>query len=94
MVDNFSLRTKRLTKKANFAEVARQSLEEILGEAPASVIIHSMEGTQAMHKPEAFEKNLKKLFGPGADLILGQIINNLETLSQEKNKNTQNNVKT
>jgi len=93
MIDDFSILAKRLTKKADFAEVARRSLEEILGETSALIIIHDMEESRTINKPEVFEKKLKKLFGPGADLILGQILNNLEKLSQEKNKSTPNNGK-
>ena len=83
VIKDFADKVARLTSKANFAEVVRQSLNEILGESAASAVIYHLGGTEALLDPEVFEERLKAIFGVGAKIILERIRKNLETIFSE-----------
>jgi len=65
----FADRVARLARKADLAEVAKQSLEEIMGESAASAVTHHLGGAEVLRDPVALERSLKNLLGIGAEIV-------------------------
>jgi len=72
------------TRKANFIEVVKQSLNSYLGRSTALLIIHHLGGAEALRDPNIFAERLKAVFKEkGAEIILKQILDNLEKTSEK-----------
>lgn len=81
MTEDLPDRITRLALKTRFAEVAEQSLNELLGESGATAAIYHM-GARTLQNPQVFEEKIKVIFGLGAEIILEHILGNMETSSQ------------
>ena len=81
MAESSSDKPQRIALRAHFAEVVRQSLNEIFGESVASSIIYHLGGNEALQNPKIFEKRLKTIFHTGAEVILEIIRKKLEISS-------------
>ncbi|MFQ6134908.1 MAG: hypothetical protein ACE5KU_03720 [Nitrososphaerales archaeon] len=81
MAEDFADKVSRLAPKDDFVKVARQSLNEVLGESAASAVIYHL-GVKESEDPKVFEERLRAIFGIGADTILKRILEKLRISSE------------
>lgn len=72
------------TRKADFVEVVKQSLNSLLGESATQSTIYHLGGEEALRDPDVFEEKLRSLFNIGAESILKHILLNLEKSEKAK----------
>jgi hypothetical protein len=69
-------------KRAEFTEVVKTSLSELLGESTAVAILHHLGGASACRDPRVFEERLRALLGPGAEIVLKHLNSKLKASSE------------
>lgn len=62
----------------NFEGIVSSALKDIFGEPLASSVIFQIGGTESIMDPSIFEKKIRLVFGPGAELILDYVVKKLE----------------
>lgn len=77
-VSDFVSRAEPYLHSGEFEKVAKMALKDIFGDPLSSTVIFHLGGTEAMTNPSEFEKKLRAIFGPGADMILEYLIKKLE----------------
>lgn len=78
MATDFSSRAMLYLHSENFEKVVRSALKDIFGEPLASSVIYNIGGTESIMDPSTFEKKIRLVFGPGADLILDYVLKKFE----------------
>ncbi len=79
MIDSeFASRASVYLRDKDFDLIVRNALKDIFGEPLASSVIFQIGGKESIMEPSIFEKKIRLVFGPGADLILGYVIKKLE----------------
>ena len=71
------------TRKADYIEVVKQSLDSFWGEGTTLSTIHYLGGEEVLRDPNVFAERLKAIFKEeAAEIILKHILKNLETPSK------------
>ena len=65
------------TSNAEFAELVRQSLKELLGESAASAVLYHI-GAEALQDPNLFEEKLRDIFGVGSSVIMEYLLKKMK----------------
>ncbi|MDI9644648.1 MAG: hypothetical protein QFX35_05460 [Candidatus Verstraetearchaeota archaeon] len=78
MVTEFQSKAEAYVHSGDFEKVAKMALKDIFGEPLSSSVIYHLGGTGAMTDPSEFEKKIRMIFGPGAEMILGYVVKKLE----------------
>lgn len=78
METDFVSRVTVYLRNRDFEEIVRSALKDIFEEPLASTVIFQIGGTESIMDPSLFEKKIRLVFGPGADLILDYVTKKLE----------------
>ncbi|MEN3015855.1 MAG: hypothetical protein ABC585_02490 [Candidatus Methanosuratincola petrocarbonis] len=78
MATEFASRAIVYLHNKDFEGIVRNALKDIFGEPLASSVIFQIGGTESIMDPSLFEKKIRLVFGPGADLILDYVVKKLE----------------
>ncbi|MEJ5292391.1 MAG: hypothetical protein WHS82_02245 [Candidatus Methanosuratincola sp.] len=78
MATEFASRAAKYRHNKEYEGIVRNALKDIFGEPLASSVVFHIGGTESIMDPSLFEKKIRLVFGPGADLILDYVAKKLE----------------
>jgi len=78
MATEFASRATKYRHNKEYEGIVRNALKDIFGEPLASSVVFHIGGTESIMDPSLFEKKIRLVFGPGADLILDYVAKKLE----------------
>jgi len=80
VIEDFQDAVAGLALESAFAEVAEQSLKDLIGESGTSAFLYHMGGSEILQDPKDLENGLRTIFGIGAEAILEHILENMEKI--------------